>query len=125
MYISTLTILQVLDMVRTKQSSQTQSAACSSEASTSANVSSLRHRPAALEALGRSTVATVKQFKLPPVIHRRLFELYNSQVNALWFEDLIADGGITVKAAAALVRAMHEDLDMMFDETLCIQNVSQ
>ncbi|THG99053.1 hypothetical protein EW026_g3226 [Hermanssonia centrifuga] len=84
-----------------------------------------RHVLDMFRGLHERELATVKQFKLPPVIHRRLFELYNSQVNALWFEDLIADGGITVKAAAALVRAMHEDLDMMFDETLCIQNVSQ
>ncbi len=125
MYITT-TILQVLEMVAAKKNLPGQ--AGSSEASVSNNASSSStptRRTTAIEALGRNTVDTVKRFKLPPAVHRQLFELYNSQVNALWFEDLMADGGITVKAAAALVKAMHADLDMVFNEALCIPAASK
>ncbi|THG94779.1 hypothetical protein EW026_g6755 [Hermanssonia centrifuga] len=111
----------VLEMVAAKKNPSSQ--AGSSKASTSSSTST--HRTAAIEALSRNTVDTVKRLKLPSAIHRRLFELYNSQVNALWFEDLMADGGITMKAAAALVKAMHADLDMVFDETLCIPAASK
>ncbi len=120
MYI-TITISQVLEMVAAKKNPSSQ--AGSSKASTSSSTST--HRTAAIEALSRNTVDTVKRLKLPSAIHRRLFELYNSQVNALWFEDLMADGGITMKAAAALVKAMHADLDMVFNETLCIPAASK
>ncbi|PSR78797.1 hypothetical protein PHLCEN_2v7279 [Hermanssonia centrifuga] len=116
----------VLEMVAAKKNLPGQ--AGSSEASVSNNASSSStptRRTTAIEALGRNTVDTVKRFKLPPAVHRQLFELYNSQVNALWFEDLMADGGITVKAAAALVKAMHADLDMVFNEALCIPAASK
>lgn len=81
---------------------------------------SRREDQAPIQALGKATVRAVKQLGLPAATHRCLYGLYRGQVNALWFEDLSAESGIEVEAAFALVKAMHEDLGLEFDEALCV-----
>lgn len=82
----------------------------------------VRGTPSPLEpiaVLGKATLKAVRKADLPLTIHHTLRELASKEANIMWYNVLCDAHDIDQETAKDIVQAMHVDLKMYFDETLC------